>query len=140
MAEPGLNMKNRAYLLYAEDDPDDVTFLKEMLQFSDKTHSMYSVGNGVEVIQFLQDIAPGDAFPSLIVLDIRMPRMDGIELLQLLKTDDLYRMIPVIIFSNQASDDQKRSCKQLDTEILSKPLYYSSWGLVIRKMQSYFDE
>lgn len=133
-------MKSRSYLLYAEDDPDDVVFLRDMLQFSDKDHPLITVHDGLEVIHFLQEIKKGEAYPSLIILDIRMPRLDGIELLKLLKTDDMYRMIPVIIFSNNADESQKQTCLQLDTEIIAKPLYYSNWDAVIRKMRSYFDE
>src|SRR5687767_12015340 len=98
-----LNMKSRSYLLYAEDDPDDVVFLRDMLRLSDRDHSLFTVADGFELIQFLQGIRQGETYPSLIILDIRMPRLDGIEVLQLLKTDDLYRMIPVIVFSNHAN-------------------------------------
>ena len=140
MEHTGLNMKSRSYLLYAEDDPDDVVFLRDMLQFADKDHPLITVQDGLEVIRFLQSIKKGEAYPSLIILDIRMPRLDGIELLKLLKTDDMYRMIPVLVFSNNADDSQKQTCMQLDTEIIAKPLYYSNWDAVIRKMRSYFDE
>jgi CheY-like chemotaxis protein len=135
-----LNMKSRSYLLYAEDDPDDVLFLRDVLRLSDREHSLFTVANGFELIQFLQGIQQGETYPSLIILDIRMPRLDGIEVLQLLKTDDLYRMIPVIVFSNHANESQKEACYRLDTEILSKPLYYTGWDNVIQKMRSYFDE
>lgn len=140
MEYTGLHMKSRSYLLYAEDDPDDVLFLCDMLSFTDKEHPVYTVPDGLEVIRFLENIPPGDAYPSLIVLDIGMPRLDGIELLQLLKTDDKYRMIPVLIFSNYASENHRRTCHELDTEIITKPVYYKSWEKVISKMQSYFDE
>lgn len=135
-----LNMKSRSYLLYAEDDPDDVVFLRDILRLSDRDHSLFTVADGFELIQFLQGIQQGETYPSLIILDIRMPRLDGIEVLQLLKTDDLYRMIPVIVFSNHANDSQKEACHRLDTEILSKPLYYTGWDQIIQKMRSYFDE
>ena len=135
-----MNMKSRAYLLYAEDDPDDVLFLRDMLQFSDKKHSLHAVGDGFEVIRFLQEIKPGDPYPSLIILDIHMPKLNGIEVLKLLKTDDLYRMIPVLVFSNNIDDEHIATCRRLDTDLIEKPLYYTNWAPVIRKMQDYFDE
>jgi CheY-like chemotaxis protein len=80
--------------------------------------------NGFELLLFLKHRNENE-FPSLIVLDINMPVMKGLEALSILKTNDRYRNIPVVMFSTSAKPDDIEYCRKFNTEILIKPTKYS---------------
>src|SRR5687768_15682024 len=98
-------MKRR--ILYVEDDQDDFSLLQKAFQDVDEDIELINVLNGYETIKFLQE-SEDDDFPSLIVMDINMPVMDGRETLELLKTDDKFKSIPVIFLSTSVSPMDKK--------------------------------
>lgn len=131
---------SNTYFLYADDDDDDVALLKEMLLEKGATTSLASVSDGYELLHFLQEVAVNKAYPALIILDLSMPKLNGIETLQLLKTDDMYRLIPVLVLSARISEQQRIVCKANGAEIVMKPSSYEEWGSVLRKLHTYVDE
>jgi CheY-like chemotaxis protein len=130
-------MNSRSYFLYAEDDEDDLHFLREFLPLADATKDVVSVGDGFSVIDFLQHVKKGDAYPALIILDIKMPRLTGIETLELLKTDDLYRLIPVVMFTTTCNKSDDERCTRLGVDIITKPSNYAHWDPIVKKLCSY---
>jgi len=92
-----------AYFLYADDDPDDQEFFKSMVNEIDPVISVVVVNNGLELIQFLNNVAPKTNLPCCIVLDINMPIWDGIRTLKALKVEERYMAIPVIMFTTSHS-------------------------------------
>jgi CheY-like chemotaxis protein len=92
-----------AYFLYADDDPDDQEFFKTMVNEVDPEISVVLVNNGLELIQYLNNIVPKSKLPCCIVLDINMPVWDGIKTLKALKIEERYMSIPVIMFTTSRS-------------------------------------
>lgn len=133
-------MKNDPYLLYAEDDDDDVMFLRDVLTHYDIHKKLVTVSNGYDVMKHLQEVREGKAYPCLIILDLNMPKLNGLQVLELLKTDDLYRLIPVLVLTLNASEKDIDYCKLMGTEIIHKPVYYNGWEAVMVKLCSYFDD
>ncbi len=131
---------NRTYFLYAEDDQDEIDLLKEILGDNGGLSEIVSVSNGFDLISYLQKINKNHSFPSLIILDKKMPRLNGLETLKLLKTDDLYRLIPVVLFSSVFSKSEMDICNSLGAEILLKPSEYANWNKVKNQMYNYLDE
>ena len=129
-----------SYFLYAEDDPDDIDIMREVMKAGQNSNDLVCVENGFMVIRFLQQIKKKEAYPCLIILDMHLPRINGIETLQLLKTDDIYRLIPVVIFTNSLFDDQLNICKSLGAEVLIKPSTYKEWQEILINLYSYIDD
>ncbi len=130
----------KPYFLYVEDDEDDVLLLKDMLRLAGSQSEVIAVKNGFEAIEFLQQIKKGCTYPSLIILDMNMPRLSGKETLEFLKTDDIYCLIPVLMFSVNENEDNVQFCKHLGTETLTKPNNFNGWFNTIKKISSYVDE
>ena len=128
------------YFLYAEDDRDDIDILQEMMRKHQYPKRLISVSNGYLLLQYLQQIKRGDAYPCLIILEAKLPQLNGMETLQLLKTDDLYRLIPVIVFSTRLCTADKLLCEELGAEIVEKPTTYSTWQNVLSQFYTYSDE
>lgn len=111
------------YILYAEDDQDDREMLTEMLSQVDGHLKLECVNDGYEVIQYLKAIEDESAYPCVIILDINMPGLDGMETLRLLRKDDRFNSIPIIIFSTSDSKvDIERAHAFGANEFITKPV------------------
>jgi CheY-like chemotaxis protein len=89
-------------LLVAEDDEADTFLLRRAFQQADMLEPVEFVRDGQEAIEFLQRQRqePDDRLPGLIVLDLKMPRRSGLEVLQWVREQPVLRCVPAIIFSS----------------------------------------
>lgn len=129
-----------SYFLYAEDDADDIDIMQEMIYSRHQPNRLVCVDNGFALLKYLQQIQQEESYPSLIILDVKLPKLNGIETLELLRTDDIYRLIPVVIFSSKLSEAEKERCRTLGAEVLLKPLAYNDWPEVLDHFSAYVDE
>lgn len=123
------------YILYAEDDQDDYAFLKQALQEVESDIELINVSSGYELIKFLQDKNTA-SFPGLIVLDMKMPMLDGKETVDLLQLDDRFKTIPVVLFSGSSSLPPGTDLEG-EVEIITKPSKYEEWLQIARKLVGY---
>ena len=115
-------MKKDRYVVYVDDDPDDRILFKEAFD-SIQNYYLLTLVNGFELLLFLKQRNEQE-MPSLIVLDINMPVMNGLEALSLLKLNEKYKQIPVIMFATTANPKDIEYCKTFATDILIKPRRY----------------
>ena len=108
-------MSERATILVVEDDPNDLFFLKRAFGSLQTECIMQAVGDGAEAIDYLRgvdDYAQRDRFPlpALILMDLKMPRVDGFEFLAWLRREPELKMIPVVVLSSSnLADDIRRA-------------------------------
>jgi CheY-like chemotaxis protein len=88
-------------ILLAEDDEIDVELMRRAFQDAKVEHHLMVVRDGQAAIDFLSDLAKrhDETAPALVLLDMKMPRRSGLEVLRWMKADDGLRCIPVMIFS-----------------------------------------
>jgi len=95
--------------LLVEDDASAAIIATEALQEGWATHgveaSVICCANGEEAIHYLEVVSE---LPDLIITDIKMPRMDGNRMIQVLKASPLLRGIPIIVLSTSNDEDDKR--------------------------------
>ena len=95
-------------ILLAEDSPADAEMAIDALREANLANPLVHVEDGVEALEYLMrkgrfaDRAPGD--PAVLLLDIKMPRMDGLEVLQRLREDDAFRQLPIVILSSSREE------------------------------------
>jgi CheY-like chemotaxis protein len=129
-----------SYFLYAEDDTDDIALFKEAIEDNSKADNTVYVSNGFDLLTYLQKVKISEAYPCLIILDFHLPRVNGMETLSLLKTDDLYRLIPVIILSSKLSEADEEKCKSLGADVILKPVEFKNWQKIASRFQSYLED
>ena len=109
-------------ILYAEDDLDDFDALNEALNQETSRFQLVWAKNGEEAIKYLQDgRAP---LPSLIVLDLNMPIMDGKQTLQWIKGDERFKDLPVMIFTTSSREEDVKFCQSYRCTFFRKPTLY----------------
>lgn len=105
-------------LLVAEDDENDALLLERALRRADSTFQMVRVADGEELISYIQGKAPYQdrtvhPAPSLVLLDLKMPRMDGFDVLQWRRETDGAHLLPVIVFSSSTLERDIRKAYSL---------------------------
>jgi CheY-like chemotaxis protein len=90
-------------ILLVEDDPADAMLVEEALVDGAEARALVQVPDGVAALEHLRD--PDRPRPDLIVLDLNMPRMNGAEMLKILKDDEELRAIPVVILTTSAATE-----------------------------------
>ena len=108
-------------ILYAEDDFDDFESIKEALDQLSDQHVLLQANNGQEAVSFIENAT---VLPSLIVLDLNMPVMDGKEVLLWLKERDGYKNIPVMIFTTSSREEDVKICQKHGCTFFRKPTLY----------------
>lgn len=131
------NVKLHKFVLYADDDADDKDWVSEACTAVDAALDLVFVDNGRQVLDYLLKNAQAH-LPSLIVLDLNMPELDGRQTLKKLKTHPLYQTIPVVIVTTSANKLDRDVCRQLGASLfLTKPDTHAEWQGVIRHFISY---
>jgi CheY-like chemotaxis protein len=136
----------RVPILIAEDDEEDRMLASDALHESRLANPIHFVGDGVELLDFLfrrgkySDPATSPR-PGLILLDINMPRMTGLEALRHIKEDPELRRIPVIILTtSRADEDIIRSYDLGVNSFISKPVSFEGLVAVMRLLGTYWFE
>jgi CheY-like chemotaxis protein len=118
------------YILYADDDREDQNMLRDVLNDMRTDVELVTVTDGVEAVNFLKDLESGWKYPCLIILDINMPKLNGIDTLKKLK-NDLALDLPVIIFSTAVNELTKHMAKALGADdCVKKPVTLDSFRQV----------
>lgn len=111
-------------ILLADDDAEDRFIIADAFNEIGIDDAVQFVEDGEKVIEYLN--TPPTSLPSLIVLDLNMPRLNGTETLRLLKSSDAHKNIPVIIFSTSINEIEKERCLKLGAvEYMVKPSRYA---------------
>jgi CheY-like chemotaxis protein len=134
--EQKFDLKGR-HILWADDDMDDLMLMRQVLQELGDNYNIKEVHNGKEALDYLLEGKNNKSLPSLIILDMNMPVMDGKETLARLKKDDDLREIPVVFFTTSNSQMDKLYCKHQGVEMITKPPQYSNLKDAVQKLLKY---
>jgi CheY-like chemotaxis protein len=128
----GMNMKAEVVILIAEDDDGHATLVKRNLKRSDINNTIIHFHDGQEVLDFLFKRGDGPHRISgesyLLLLDIRMPKVDGLEVLRQIKADPELRKLPVIMITTTDDPREVEHCHQLGCcTYIVKPIKYDKF-------------
>ncbi|MFC4031190.1 response regulator [Streptomyces polygonati] len=134
-------LPTRTYrVLLVEDDPADALLIEEAL--SDRgvaTRSIRRANDGIAALEYLR--SPDNPRPDLIVLDLNMPRMNGRELLAVLKEDEALGMIPVVVLTTSSTpSDISAAYNQHANAFVTKPVNLDDFLEAVRGIDDFFFE
>ena len=128
-------------VLLVEDEPGDVLMTREAFEHHRIRNHLHVVNDGEQALQFLHQTGEFASAPrpGLILLDLNLPRRDGLEVLAELKEDPALRVIPVVILTtSQADEDILRSYALHANAYVSKPVDFERFMDVIRQIDNFF--
>lgn len=130
-------------ILIAEDNDDHAEMIVDSLEDFNSENTVKRVENGDLLIHHLDalkaDRDTGAEMPDLILLDIKMPVLDGIGVLKIIKQDAAFKKIPVMMLSTSDSEIDVKKCYRLGANsYIIKPFDYSEFSEKIRNLNAFW--
>jgi CheY-like chemotaxis protein len=122
------------YVLYVEDDIDDRELLSQSFQKVAPGLQLQYADNGVKALEILNNHRSKGTAPALIVLDLNMPYLDGVETFRHLQSDPVFKVIPLVVFSAGESPSDKSIFGEAGIPYFSKPTRMSSLDSIANQM------
>ncbi|MDT5043871.1 MAG: hypothetical protein QOE51_4856 [Actinoplanes sp.] len=133
----------RLEILVVDDDDADALMISEALETTDTDTMVRRVADGREALDYLRRVGQfAEANrPDLILLDLNMPRMDGRETLEAIKTDDELKAIPVVILTTSgATPDIVSSYQHRANAYVTKPFGLDEFEATVRQIDRFYRE
>ncbi len=134
-------MAEHIEILMVEDDPGDADLTKELLEEAKVFINVNVVEDGVKAMSYLrqEEPYPNAVRPDLILLDLNLPRKDGREVLQEIKSDPNLKRIPVIILTtSDADEDILRSYNLGANSFVTKPVGLSQFAQIVKSIENFW--
>jgi CheY-like chemotaxis protein len=130
-------MRSKKPILLVEDDYVDAMTVKRALRDIKVTNPIHTAGNGEEALDFLRN--GKSVRPCIILLDLNLPKMNGIEFLKVAKTDDSLKRIPVVVLTTSKNEqDIADSFNHSVAGYMIKPVDYLQFVEIARTLDLYW--
>lgn len=132
-------------ILIADDDADDRMFLEQALRQSGYTHEIHTVEDGEELLDYLRGQGRYQSkdmrWPTLLILDLNMPRKNGFQALSEIKDDNKLRRLPVVVMTTSAADEDVIKTYNLGVNsFITKPFNFNRLVEIISALKIYWLE
>ena len=138
-----MNKINVIDILLVEDNPQDVELIMRTLKKNHVVNQIYIVSDGEEALDFLygrnQYAEQINHMPKVIFLDIKLPKVNGLEVLRILKSDENIRHIPVVMLTSSLEDpDIKKAYEYGANSYVVKPVDFDQFCNTINSLDMYW--
>lgn len=121
------------YIIYVDDDFDDKELLSEAFEKVPE-YELITLDDGLELLQYLEKT---ERLPNLIILDINMPALNGRDTMRILRSEDKFKEIPLVMFSTTKNPIEIARFRASKIDLINKPVSYSSVGSIVQQLISY---
>lgn len=131
-------------ILLVEDNPDDASIALSALRQHAPLHDIIVVGDGVEARDFLNAVgqfAHRDVcqMPDLVLLDIKLPKVSGMEVLRAMRADERTRGVPVVVLTSSGEEeDASKAYSGGANSYIRKPVNFDAFAQTIREVLRYW--
>lgn len=137
-------MTDKKWILLVEDNPDDVELFKHALRKSNILNELVVVGDGAEALDFLYGTGTHQgrdtsAMPAVMLLDLKLPKVGGLEVLRHLRADERTRYILVVILTASTNERDIMNCYRLGcNSYIRKPLDLAQFSETVKDLGLYW--
>ena len=129
-------MEKKLNILLIEDDMIEIMKFNRTVSSLNLNHNIVEANNGEDALKILEK---KDELPDIILLDLNMPKINGIEFLGILKKDDVLKYIPTIILTTSSNQKDLLECYKIGIAgYVLKPLKYENYVSKIEKLLAYW--
>ena len=131
-------------ILLVEDNPDDAELTIRALKKHNLTNNLYWVKDGAEALDFIFANGPfedriGESDPKIILLDLKLPKVDGLDVLKKIRSDEKTKLIPVVILtSSREEQDIIESYKLGVNSYIVKPVNFEKFLATVSELGLYW--
>ncbi|MGZ8900707.1 MAG: response regulator [Limisphaerales bacterium] len=131
-------------ILHVEDDPNDVLLIDRAIKKSNAITLVRSVGDGDQAVAYLQGVETFSdrdrhPVPDLVLLDLKMPRKSGLEVLGWIREQANYKRLPVVVFTSSKHDqDINRAYELGANSYLVKPVGFDALLETVKQIHLYW--
>jgi CheY-like chemotaxis protein len=130
-----MNNAQAVTILLVEDDPGHARLIQKNLRRANLANEIIIATDGQQALDFIFGESTASVSPTLILLDLNLPVLDGYQVLKRLKTDDRTRHIPIVILTTTADSREVAQCYELGCNVyITKPVDYEQFCEAIRQL------
>ncbi len=137
-------MTNNKIILLVEDNPDDVKLTMRALKKANVLNEVVVAQDGAEALDYLfgtgkyagRDV---NQKPQVVLLDLKMPKVDGLEVLQRIRADERTKLLPVVVLTTSSEDRDRIGSYQLGANsYVRKPVDFNQFTEAVRQLGLYW--
>jgi CheY-like chemotaxis protein len=125
-------------ILHIDDDQDDRYLVRQAITSIDPSIILREAQDGKKAIDFLHQAKLFGDLPSLIILDINMPIMNGYDTFKEISKDDELKLIPIVVFTTTCDNNELNYWKDQNIAIISKPSTFDEFTISIERILGCF--
>jgi CheY-like chemotaxis protein len=132
---------NQKTILLVEDNPDDADLTLRALKRNKIMNEVTVARDGVEALEYLlpENVRPKTRLPAMVLLDLKLPRTDGIEVLRRIRAEERTRLLPVIILTTSGEqEDLVNSYRNGCNSYIRKPVDFAEFMTAIQQIGQYW--
>ncbi len=131
-------------VLLAEDNPDEEELILRSLRQARITNPVVVAHDGVETLDYLfargqyagRDVSD---LPVVVFLDLKMPRINGLEVLQQIRTNEITRLVPVVILTSSGQEEDRLTSYRLGVNsFVRKPVVFGEFADTVKQLGNYW--
>lgn len=129
-----------AYILLVEDNPDDVELTKRAFAKNNMTSEVVVLHDGVQACEFLfESDRGGRGYPQIILLDLKLPKLTGLEVLARIRADERTHLVPTIILTSSTENvDRSEGYRLGANSYVRKPVDFNDFVEAVRQLGLYW--
>jgi CheY-like chemotaxis protein len=128
-------------ILLVEDNPMDVDLTLEAFKEHGVVNPIHVCRDGEEAVQYMntQSASAGALLPALVLLDLRLPKVDGMDVLRHARNTDLWKQVPIVILTtSRQSDDIEAAYRLGANSYIVKPVDFGAFTAVVKSIKVYW--
>jgi len=137
-------LNQQVEIILVEDNPDDAVLAIRALKKQNLANNIVHLEDGSEALDFIYGTGPYTGrdlqnMPKMILLDLKMPKVNGMEVLEKVKSDVRTKMIPVVILTSSAEDPDIKKCYELGANsYIVKPVGFDNFAKTVNDLGMYW--
>jgi CheY-like chemotaxis protein len=131
-------MATLSTVMYVDDDAEDRMLFADAVRAVSGEFRLELASDGMNALSLLKD--PASSLPALLIVDLNMPGMSGLELIRSLKTDTRLASLPTVVFTTSGSTTDRQECARYGVDMHTKPLTFGELKQSVERLLAYIKD